>query len=878
MKKILGKILRLFILLALTGAIITGLLWLVENRLGNTVSDLLIHELNQHLTSEVSVEDATFQLVRFFPNAAITLTNVNAGGAYRSVSGPLINAEKISLLISLSDLIQQRYKLTGLQIKNGLMVLSVNEKGDRNWDIFTQNGKNSEEPGRFSLELNKVRLENIRIVFQHQPAGQEYRFSLNTATIKGIYTPDGFESEFEGGLTSEFFRSGSTTFLKETPVRLQLSLNWENKDKRLSFEQFSIGIQDILLSGNGSIQINGSQWNTRLNFHTENTNIETVTGMIPAPYNAIPEFHKMKGVAGIDAVLSGTVSRTTLPGIKVKFSVDQGSFLLRNDWPVIDHVRSEGQFNAEDLSRPETFIAEVSEFSGRFDGGMAEGSLSIRNFNRPEVKTGFRSNVQLERFSQYLPDPVKGILKGRLGLNLAFSNRLATFRNLTTDDLLGGSIEGNIEIEDGYLNRVGTSIPLSDINGKLHFDSHLLKIDFLQASSGLSDLELKGWFRNLPSWLAGKEIPLYINAHLRSNNLVVDDLILNHPDDSSGTLLQISPNLGFDIDFDIGHFKFRSFDAEEASGRIRLQNQMFRVDTAFFKSMKGTAALSGTVDGRDTNLYHVSCRAEMNNINIHDLFAGFGNFGQNSITDKNLNGLLNAHLLYRSDLTPELVIPPASVWVSSSLEISNGELIQYTPLYALSGFIRLDELSHLHFDKLKNDILIKDETVIIPDMHLATNRRALDLRGEHTFDNRIDYHIKLGLRDWLSKNKKLTENNIEGIFEDPSDRSQPYLVLHVTGTADDPVVQYDSKEAWKKLKNRLKESFSFSSEDHNDTNENLNQEKSTGNNFKINSEWNKPESEKSTQPQDESSRPDTLKERKKNFKIIWEDQKDTIPG
>ena len=91
-------------------------------------------------------------------------------------------------------------------------------------------------------------------------------------------------------------------------------------------------------------------------------------------------------------------------------------------------------------------------------------------------------------------------------------------------------------------------------------------------------------------------------------------------------------------------------------------------------------------------------------------------------------------------------------------------------------------------------------------MDIQSNVLRLTGYGTHTFDNNIDYHVKVGLRELLSKkflkNKKVqVDANGEAVEDDGKGGTN--LFLAISGTADDPKVKYDTKAVSAKIKQDL---------------------------------------------------------------------------
>ena len=244
-----------------------------------------------------------------------------------------------------------------------------------------------------------------------------------------------------------------------------------------------------------------------------------------------------------------------------------------------------------------------------------------------------------------------------------------------------------------------------------------------------------------------------------------------------------------------------------------MKNNKLTIQDASLNSMEGRTLLNGFVD-RNYPDQITDFKAELTDVNIEQLFFQCDEFGQQNITSNHLRGKMNATIYYKSFIDPELNIDPKSVYALGDLVISQGELIKYTPLYKLSKYIKKQELEHIKFSTLKNQIEIKDEVVYIPEMDIESNSLDLKIYGNHTFSNIIDYHVRVLLAELLSKKDRKKEEEIEGIFPEEDGLGKTTLFLRMTGNANDPDISYDTKEVRKKIsadmtkeKKEIKEAF-----------------------------------------------------------------------
>jgi hypothetical protein len=187
------------------------------------------------------------------------------------------------------------------------------------------------------------------------------------------------------------------------------------------------------------------------------------------------------------------------------------------------------------------------------------------------------------------------------------------------------------------------------------------------------------------------------------------------------------------------------------------------------------------------------------------MFDSFENFGQTSVTDKNLKGIATAKIQFASIISPELIVDMDKLFAGIDMTIENGELNNVESMKSLSRFIELKDLENVRFSTLKNQIEIKNQVVNIPKMEVKSNAINITASGTHTFNNEINYKIKLSLNELLSKKAKQAKKQNDEFGEVADDGlGRTNIFLSMTGTVDKPVIKYDSKSAIQNLKQDLK--------------------------------------------------------------------------
>ncbi len=170
----------------------------------------------------------------------------------------------------------------------------------------------------------------------------------------------------------------------------------------------------------------------------------------------------------------------------------------------------------------------------------------------------------------------------------------------------------------------------------------------------------------------------------------------------------------------------------------------------------GTVATKGSVSGLDKNPT-VNALWTFSKIEIRELLASFSNFDQTFITDKNLSG--------KTNLWAETVIPFDKKWnllskqvhIKSAIEIQDGRLRDMQTLEDFGKFVHLEDLQDIRFSQLRNYMLIEKGKVFLPVMFIQSSALNLSISGEHGFDDKIIYFLKVNAGQVAAN--KLKKNN-----------------------------------------------------------------------------------------------------------------------
>lgn len=218
----------------------------------------------------------------------------------------------------------------------------------------------------------------------------------------------------------------------------------------------------------------------------------------------------------------------------------------------------------------------------------------------------------------------------------------------------------------------------------------------------------------------------------------------------------------------------------------------------------GKVELNGNADAKNKNKILVNSKTSFQNIHIDSMFYVFENFNQDYLVDKHLKGQIFAeaatHLQFDESLKPNLNELRSTI----ELTLKNAELNNFETIQRLSKYVEEENLNHLTFADMKNNIEIENKIIYLPLMTIHSNISSIQIGGRHTFDQKIDYEVKVPLKKFIKIKDK--DEAFGAIEDDGTGHANLFLIIE--GTTDEYDIRYNMKAAKKEFKKDIKNEWS----------------------------------------------------------------------
>lgn len=782
--------------------VIQGLLlvWYFEN----DIKQAAVKELNKNLNTPIKVDKIELNFFEHFPQIALIFPNVSIKSSDSTQNEDLLVADEISMLFNIWDIYQRKYIVKKLYVNNAVWNSKIFKNGTFNFDILKKS-KDSDS-SNFNLKINEIEIHNSIIKHFDEASKQFMVFDVDDIAASGDFGSNNFQLKIKSDLVIKSLLLEKISYLKNKRIKLNSEFSVDLLKNVYTFNNTSFSIEKLNLLLNGFIEYSEKNKNINLEIDGKDLNIQSFLSILPDAIAQKTKDFKSEGSFYFKMKLLGGFNKNQTPEVELLAGLKNTNIVV-NTAEVKDlklnNVYSNIYYNNKSTSSTSDDILKIENIKGLYNKEQFNANIEISNFENPYLKCALKTSQNIPELLKLFP--VKNIKSesGRISIDATINGLVSDLKDAKNFKNINSS--GSIIIANAKILANNYKLAIDQLNASLSFQKYDLRIDNSSFILGESDASLKGYFRNIFSYLLNDDQELQIDATLNSKNINLQELLSSSKVEQGETYkFKLSKKLKANVLVNIKKLSFDQFKANDIEGKLNIDDQILNAEYLSFQSQKGIVFSSINFDTRNPILMPMKITLSMQKVDISNLFREFNNFGIDVLTDKNIKGILSTDLMIGMAWDENLNSNHNLFTADGKLLLENGELINFAPMLALSKYIDVNELKNLKFSNIENNISIKNSTIYIPDMEVKSNALNLNLSGTHNFNNQIDYHLKMLLSNIIKKkSKRLGDEQFGEIEDDGSGKTT--LFIRMYGDATNPKFSLDKQMIKKKIAEDLKQ-------------------------------------------------------------------------
>lgn len=776
--------------LLVTLLLLVGFAALFEDAIGARI----LREVNKDLLTPLTADRVRFSFLSEFPNPSAELTGVRLGGAVQEQ--PILEAELLSVRLGLRALLNDHIHIKGIHIENGsVQIVQSDWQGRSNINIFQTDADSQNAARPMTLSLDRATLRDVDLLYLDASTGSKIRAIVNNAVLSGKLKGKRLALHADASLYSRYAEIGGVRYAVGKSLSCDAELEYNLESSLLKMDDCTLGIEGTGVKVDGWLIKTGNGMTMDLSASSSKGSVGAVFGLFPPKTLKSLTGMESAGTFSLNLKAKGRLSKYSIPEITGEVSLEKGRVttdLLA--YPLRD-VSFQAAYTNGRNHNSESSMLNISNFKGYFNREWIEANLAISNFDNMYINADLNGIIPVETLIDLMPDSEIATGSGELEFkNLTVKGRYADMIRMSNMSKV--HMKGAVVFDDAAIELNNHKLIVD--RGEMEFDGNQFVIKDIHLEGPETDLRLEATASNLlPVLLAdsqnSRQAELRFDGRLHATQLNIDKLLdmvtvpfvdgdLSEPQlDSLRTIESMSRHhltglLNGSFEAIIEEFTYHGISGTSFAGEVNIQDRELGIRGSA-NSMGGEIEMEGV--GYLEKEAALSLKLSFTGVDVNEMFARTDNFGQNVLTSKHLMGTLDAHLAVEARWDESGHFLYDKLRVLSDVSIRDGELRDFELLYDYSDYVDIEELRNIRFTTLKNWLEIKDGRIFIPVMFIQSTAINLTVSGEHTFDQAIDYYIKINAGQVLAT--KLTSKQSTGRLL-PAKRTDWFNVyIHVFG-------------------------------------------------------------------------------------------------
>lgn len=727
------------------------------------LADALIKKVNNTLNTKISYKSVSVGLWGDFPDVSVKFNDilVHPSRAYfraefgKLDSDTLLSASTLSVSLDLSSLFTGKTVIRGISCKNGTVNLLTDSHGHTNFEIFKTNGKKERDA---NVRLDLITAKDMFIVYADHTADILLKGNINNSSVSGEIFGTGIELSTSVNASLDMLRVYGFNFADRTA---EADLQLFKTKSSISFRKGTLRLGELLFNLDGSVDYE-HKW-LDLTVKGRSKDISVIAARLPEKYRAPFEGIKPGGTLEVTGTIKGNYSNTNVPHFEFNYNLSDGRLIYDQSGIDVNNLYLKGFITNGRNNERETFLLTVDTLRAALGAARFNGSLKIENLNEPLVALTLNGDLVFDDLRQFINTKSFDSREGAVSGNLSLNGKLPAGKKFSISMLPYLNPVANIRLESFAADFPKLGLFFHDVSGKIRLAEHLQAENLCMTILGQKycfNCDL----RNFTSWLAGAGATLDITGTVEADTFSPSAFAATQKEkpakESDEKPVDLFPSdVVANVFFHANKLINNKFSAEDFSCDLSYKPFVLSFTNIKARCLEGSILGDFMIGRKSDGNYISKSGLTLENVNINQAFVSFNNFGQKFIVSENLGGRLTGTMSLLTQVDRNFVIMKHTIIAETHVAVTDGRLIDFKPIEELSSFIDIDELKDISFSRLENDIFIKNSTVSIPMMKIASSAGSLSIYGIHNFNGDYTYHVRVLLSEVLSKKARERNKN-----------------------------------------------------------------------------------------------------------------------
>ena len=819
---------KVFKIIGITLLVIIVLLIAAPFLFSSQIENFVKKTINNNVNAKVEFADIDLSLFRSFPQATVVLSDVSVINNAPFEGDTLADVKEVTLQMSIKELFkgsEEPKRIDEFKVNDAYINILVDSLGRANYDIAkidttaTTTGTPADTTGGFSLDLQHYEINNSRLHYKDVGAKMALKLEELNHQGTGDFSLDQTEldTDTEAIVSFEF---DSINYLNKNKVDLDAVIQMDLENMKYTFLENEAHINQLPLTFNGFVQVDGDDTNIDLTFKTPSSDFKNFLAVIPEVYAKNIENVETKGDFVVDGMIKGTANDKYIPKLDIKVTSNNASF----KYP--DLPKSVQDINLDLRVLNETGIVEdtyltFKNVKFRIDQDRFAANGSVKNLmGNMLVALNLDGTLNLANLDKAYPLDMDLDLNGILTVDASTSFDMNSIEKEQYQNVKSSGTAG-IKNFSYKSPEIPNEIKVS--SARVNLSQGNVTVPELDLTTGQTDLKATGTIQNLMGFLfTDQELKGIFNV--KSNTFAVNDFMVAQTEEKPVTTseentsetsktekvatgeeaIKIPSFLDVVLTFNANKVFYDNLKLTNAKGKLIIRDETATLENITTDIFNGNIALNGHVSTKTAtptfdmslDLNAISIAESFNGLELMQGLAPIANALQGKIqTNLNLKGNLN------NDLTPILTSLAGDALAQILTADVNPEKV---PLLAkLDSQLNFIDLDKVDLNNLKTKLSFKDGAVNIQPFDFKIKDVLVQVSGSHGFNMNMNYKLNLDVPAKYLGNQ--IGNTLSQLSGSNLQNTKVEIPVGLSGTFQSPQINLNMQQAISSLTQKIVE-------------------------------------------------------------------------
>ncbi|MDB5121682.1 MAG: AsmA family protein [Sphingobacteriales bacterium] len=716
-------------------------------------------QLNEELSGKLTIEKMEPALIKGFPGISVSLKNVLLRDSLWSQHHhDLLKAEEVYISIDAISIIIGSPTIKNITVNKGNIYLFTDSLGYSNTSLLRNKSSDTSSKGGNGKKLNRLNLNDVTAIYENKSRFKLFSLYINNFNGKITYQENGWSANAKLNtlVNNLAFNTNKGSFLTNKTLAFDIMLLFNNKNQVLSVPKQEIRINDnpVNLGANFTLASKVSDFN--LNIDAKSITLKEASELLPRAIAQKLDRYILENPVSVQAEIKGKLKHEKDPSVKIYWQTKNNVLKYNNE--TITNSNFSGYFNNQvkkELPRVDSnSVISFYQMKGTWmDIPFQADSIIISNLTKPILIGKFVSNFPLTKLNPIIGEQTFSFRNGTAQLNLFYQ---APFNQRTYSNRF---ITGSIKIKNAAATYKPRNLSFKNVRLNLDFKGQDLYVNDMQVESGNNKLYMNGSVKNVTNFYYTNPSKILLDWNISSPQINLGEFLAflgkrKSTKAPQKNLNSMSRQLDIMLDeasvhmkMKVNHVIFKRFVAENVISNIVLKQSGIEIRNVSLRHAGGSLKINGNID--QSGAYNrMNVNTQIDKANIQQLFYAFNNFGQTSITDKNISGTFNAIVNASGSIKDDGTVVPRSIKGTVNFNLRNGALINFEPIQNVGAFAFPNRnFKNITFENLQNTLTINGNSVTIPPMQISSSVINVFLEGVYGFTSGTNIALQVPLRN-----------------------------------------------------------------------------------------------------------------------------------